>query len=71
MPTFQKHGGQLICRSISFPAFSGSPRILLKLCTSWGNKQNAAAKIDESVKIGIWGYFCMRKKKKYGALRET
>ena len=38
---------------------------------SWGNKQNAAAKIDESVKIGIWGYFCMRKKKKYGALRET
>ena len=32
---------------------------------------NLAAKIDESVKIGIWGYFCMRKKKKYGALRET
>ena len=32
---------------------------------------NLAAKIDESVKIGIWGYFCMRKKKKYGALHET
>ena len=47
------------------------PIYMLVTTNSWGNKQNAAAKIDESVKIGIWGYFCMRKKKKYGALRET